>query len=179
RPTASSVRSKGPTEIGGTLRATSSPAGVRSPRNATVRCKRSFAIGRPLERCTASRVAREIADRVASSGQSAKKTRWPVGLSSAGPVITPHEIDEPLERERHRLPAHRLAAARKLSLCDRRAARRRPREVNGADGLARRTTRGTRDAAHGHRERRGESLARAFGHLAYGLLRDRAVLPQR
>ena len=62
-------------EIGGTCRATSSPAPVSSPKNATVRCSRSFAIGRPPLARTASRVAREIAARVAASGHSAKNTR--------------------------------------------------------------------------------------------------------
>ena len=89
-PIVSSVSVNGPTATGGTVLAIVRPAGVRLPRNATVTCRRSFAIGRPPERRTASFVARATSLRVASSGQSAKNmrrvSRGTVSGAASGPT---------------------------------------------------------------------------------------------
>ena len=92
------------------------PRGRRArPRNAPVRCRRSLAIGRPLlKRAAWARRAGEIAARVASSGHSAKNTRCRSGSASERRSSTHTRwTGARLERQRHRLPAHGLAAASK------------------------------------------------------------------
>src|SRR6185436_3926918 len=124
---------------------------------------------------TTSRVAREIAARVASSGHSAKNTRCRPGRPSGASFIAYDELDEPLERERDSQAPNRLAAAGEDAPRGRDATRRGPGDVHRDDGLVGAAPVGTCDTADGAREIRREAGAGTLGHRAHGLFGDGAV----